>query len=148
MSRKRKSSIQFNSPSQNRQREPMTLSANITLSVVNGAFFPPQSGNIVNGGVTGAIADTAGWLATVAGTLNDLRALLDANVATAATVFTVYKNNVATTLTISVGIGQDSASDLTHEVAVAPGNYISIECPTTTSTGWTGGATSLQFVPS
>jgi len=125
----------------------MILTANVVLATINGKYFAPNSGNVVTAGAAGTVGDSAGVLVPVPGTLNDLTILLDANVATEASTFTVYINNVATGITVAVAIGAAIGSDLIHSAAVAAGDYISIECPTNTSTGWTNGAVALQFIP-
>jgi hypothetical protein len=61
----------------------------------------------------------------VAGTLKNFKILFDTT-NTGARTFAVYKNGVDTALTITIAAGAVSGSDLTHSVAFARGDTISI----------------------
>jgi hypothetical protein len=147
MGQKRRSSATFDQPSQNKSTEPMNLSANISLAGAQGKYFPPNSSAVGTYGAAGTVANESGWLVSVPGTLNNLRALLDTAAATNPAVFTVYKNNVATPLSASVATTATTGSDTTHQVTVVAGDYISVSLIAPASTAWTNGAIALQFVP-
>jgi hypothetical protein len=51
--------------------------------------------------------------------------------------WTVYKNNVATTLTCSVASGATTCNDTSHSFTVAAGDYLTVKSGTTASSGET-----------
>ena len=143
----RKMSIAHNQPSQLNQNEPMILSTNLVVATIEGKYFPPDSGITSAGFVAGTVADKAGWLAPVAGTLNNLNLLLDGAATTNALTITVYKNNASTALSATVALTATTGYDRTDQVPVAAGDYISLFCSTSGTTVATNGAAALQFVP-
>jgi hypothetical protein len=80
----------------------------------------------------------AGALMTGAGTVKNLYV----NEGTSqkngtAAVWTVYKNNVATTLTCTVPNGQTACNDQAHSFTVAAGDYLTVKSGTTASSSET-----------
>ena len=147
MSQGRKISIAHDQPSQNNSTQPMIFSTNWTLSTYKTKYWSPAGGDTATLGSDGTIAQHAGILIAVPGTLNNLRLDCDITVATAAVIVNVYKNNVLSALTAQIIVGATTGNSAALQLAVAAGDYISFEMPPTTATGVTLGAASMQFVP-
>jgi len=125
----------------------MNLSTNFVVATVAHMYFPPDSAISSAAFAAGTVADKAGWLVAVPGTLNNLNILLDGAATTDALTLVVYKNNVATTLTATVTLTGTTGFDRTHQVPVVAGDYISLYCSSTGTTVAVNGAAALQFVP-
>jgi hypothetical protein len=65
-------------------------------------------------------------VSVVAGTVNNLRVLLDSNVVAGSYTATVMKNGVATSVTCQILVAASSCTDLTNSVAFAAGDKLDL----------------------
>lgn len=92
-----------------------------------GKYYPLSTTHQNNAGAAGTLADTCVSVMPIAATISKLTLKLPTNATGTGTTVTLYKNNVATTLTVTCATGVTTGQDLTHSITVAEGDEISVK---------------------
>lgn len=111
-------------------------------------FFPVDGSNFRQGwgGGTGDNVDQNRCYIQTPGNITNLRAFVVANSLTPNGTITLYKNGVATTLTVVPPAGPAAIEDTTHSVAVIAGDYIQLVIDTTGRTAGTIAVSKVSMV--